>query len=121
METTHGNQQKKIVCIYEMAGTAFLVYAVNISGGNPIAIAFALFTVILIGGPISGGHFNPAVTTGYFISQNKKDYEGNAILFVMMLASQFIGGLIGICVAFASLTNVTVTENYKKGSIPESE
>ena len=68
-----------------MAGTAFLVYAVNISGGNPIAIAFALFTIILIGGPISGGHFNPAVTTGYFISQ--KYYEDNGILFVMILVS----------------------------------
>jgi glycerol uptake facilitator-like aquaporin len=51
-----------------MAGTAMLVYAVNVSGGNPIAVAFTLFSCILIGGPITGGHFNPAVSTGYFLS-----------------------------------------------------
>lgn len=85
METEHGQKFKKMVCIYEMAGTALLVYAVNVSHGDPIAISFSLFTAIMIGGPISGGHFNPAVSTGYFIST--RDWEKNAILYVMMIVS----------------------------------
>jgi len=68
METAHGNLFKKEVCIYECAGTALLVYAVNVSKGDPIAICFSLFVAILIGGPISGGHFNPAVSIGVFLS-----------------------------------------------------
>ena len=68
MELDHGHRLSKLVCIYEMTGTALLVYAVNVSNGNPFAIAFTLFTCILITGPISGGHCNPAVTTGVFVS-----------------------------------------------------
>jgi glycerol uptake facilitator-like aquaporin len=68
MEIEVGKRHITIVCIYEMAGTALLVYALNVSHGNPIAVSFSLFAAILVGGPISGGHFNPAVSTGYFIS-----------------------------------------------------
>ena len=68
METTHGNKFKKIVCIYECAGTALLVYAVNVSKADPVAICFSLFTAIMIGGPVSGGHYNPAVSIGVLIS-----------------------------------------------------
>jgi glycerol uptake facilitator-like aquaporin len=31
-------------------------------------IAFMLFAMLLIGGPITGAHFNPAVTLGVYMS-----------------------------------------------------
>ena len=47
--------------LVEFLGTALLVSAVAFGGSPLIAIA-ALATAIALGGKISGGHFNPAVT-----------------------------------------------------------
>lgn len=45
----------------EFLGTMIFLFAI-LASGNPYAIGIALTIVILIFGPISGGHFNPAVT-----------------------------------------------------------
>jgi len=45
----------------EFFGTVFFVYVI-LATGNPIAIGAALALAIVMIGPISGGHFNPAVT-----------------------------------------------------------
>ena len=45
----------------EFFGTCFFLYVI-LATGNPIAIGAALAIVIMIIGPISGGHVNPAVT-----------------------------------------------------------
>jgi len=48
--------------LVEFLGTSFLVFII-LAIGNPIAIGSALTLAILLGGKISGGHFNPAVST----------------------------------------------------------
>ena len=48
--------------IVEYLGTVFFLYAVLISGGNAAVIGAALAIAIYLGGSISGGNFNPAVT-----------------------------------------------------------
>jgi aquaporin Z len=47
--------------IVEFLGTVFFLYVI-ITTGNYLAIGSALAVVVMVGGPISGGHFNPAVT-----------------------------------------------------------
>jgi len=47
--------------LVEFLGTVFLLFVI-ISTGNGLAAGAALAIAITIGGPISGGHFNPAVT-----------------------------------------------------------
>jgi aquaporin Z len=47
--------------IVEYLGTVFFLYVVIVTG-NAFAIGAALAMAIYLGGPISGGHFNPAVT-----------------------------------------------------------
>ena len=47
--------------IVEYLGTVFFLYVVIVTG-NAFAIGAALAMAIYVGGPISGGHFNPAVT-----------------------------------------------------------
>jgi aquaporin Z len=47
--------------VVEFFGT-FLFLSVILATGSPVLIALALLAVILMGGPISGGHFNPAVS-----------------------------------------------------------
>lgn len=47
--------------LVEFLGTVFFLYVI-IATGDALAIGAALAVVILLGGSISGGHFNPAVS-----------------------------------------------------------
>ena len=47
--------------LVEFLGTLFFLYVI-IATGNALAIGAALAIAIMIGGSISGGNFNPAVT-----------------------------------------------------------
>jgi aquaporin Z len=47
--------------VVEFLGTLLFVFVI-LATGNYLAIGAALALVILLGGPISGGSFNPAVT-----------------------------------------------------------
>ena len=52
------NMNKYLV---EFLGTLFFLYVI-LATGNAMAIGAALALAILVGGPISGGNFNPAVS-----------------------------------------------------------
>ncbi|MBI1966337.1 MAG: aquaporin, partial [Betaproteobacteria bacterium] len=52
--------------LMEFIGTLFLVLAVTLSG-NPIAIGVMLMVMVYMGGHVSGGHYNPAVTLAVWI------------------------------------------------------
>lgn len=47
--------------LVEFLGTVFFLYVI-IATGDALAIGAALAVAILLGGAISGGHFNPAVS-----------------------------------------------------------
>lgn len=94
----------------ELIGTAFLlatvvgsgIMAENLAGGN-IAIALLgntiptgaiLVVLITMLGPISGAHFNPAVTLVFAL---KKDISAsNSAIYVIV---QIIGGILGVWIA----------------------
>lgn len=94
----------------EGLGTAFLLATVIGSGimaetlaggnvaiallGNTIPTGAILVVLITIFGPISGAHFNPAVTLAMRMTGNIESRE--AVLFVI---AQVIGGLVGMLVA----------------------
>jgi len=84
--------------IVEAIGTFFLVLVVGltVSGGTPyapIAIGGILMVMIYMGGHISGGHYNPAVSLAALIrgALSKKD-------FAPYLIAQVLGGLAGAAV-----------------------
>lgn len=52
--------------IIEGIGTFFLVLTIALTG-NPIAIGAILIAMIYMGGYISGGHYNPAVTLAVYV------------------------------------------------------
>ena len=64
----------------EFVGTGLLLSAISYIG-TPLAIGFALFVAVLLGGPISGGHFNPAVTLWAYLSH--KIASEKAMLYVV--------------------------------------
>ena len=86
-----------IKCLIEVIGTFFFVsvifnmYKKKIMG--PIIIAVALLLAIYIGGPISGGHFNPAVTLSMYLKHQLAFNEAS-----MYVLSQMIGAYIAILV-----------------------
>ena len=47
--------------VVEYVGTVFFLYVI-IATGNPLAIGAAVALAAYVGGPISGGNYNPAVT-----------------------------------------------------------
>lgn len=53
--------------IVEYLGTSLLIGAVSFTGA-PLLIISALAIAIYLGGKISGGHFNPAVTAWALLS-----------------------------------------------------
>jgi aquaporin Z len=66
--------------VVEFFGT-FLFLSVILATGSPVLIALSLMAVILMGGAISGGYFNPAVTLmmwakGAISLQNALIYTG---------------------------------------------
>ena len=47
--------------LVEFVGTLFFLFTI-LATGNPLAIVSALYIAIMLGGHVSGGHFNPAVS-----------------------------------------------------------
>jgi glycerol uptake facilitator-like aquaporin len=85
----------------ELLGTLFLSFTIFFTG-NYLFIGLALALAIYIGGPISGGCFNPAITLVSYIN-NSLD---TAHLFPYIIV-QIIGAMLGFLIAkgFLSLIN----------------
>jgi aquaporin Z len=75
--------------LVELFGTALLSFVI-FSTGNYLAIAAALAIGILLGGPISGAAYNPAITVALMMSGKlaKKD-------LIPYIIAQIIGALAG--------------------------
>ena len=96
--------------VAEALGTAFLLATVVGSGimgemlaggnvaiallGNTLPTGAILVVLILVFGPVSGAHFNPAVTLAFML--RREISPGMSGLYV---AAQIVGGIIGVIVA----------------------
>ena len=81
----------------ELIGTFFFVFVIGCAlfpnervGFPPLAIGFALMLLVYMGGHISGGHYNPAVSLSCAIRGVLKWKD-----FPAYIVSQFIGGALG--------------------------
>lgn len=73
--------------IIEGIGAFFLVLTIGFSA-NPLAIGFILAAMVYMGGHISGGHYNPAVTLAVWIQ--KKIDQKDAMMYMLF---QLIGAV----------------------------
>ena len=89
--------------VTEFIGTFFLVLTVGLTviGGTslaPLAIGSALMVMVYMGGHISGGHYNPAVTLAvimrgklksseavpYWVSQILGSFAASAVVYIVL-------------------------------------
>jgi len=97
--------------IVEFIGTFFLVMVVGLTvidpGAGilaPLAIGCTLMIMVYAGGPISGGHYNPAVTLGVWM---RGKLETKEVLPYMLM--QVFGGLIAALVVGFQKGNPVLT------------
>tara|TARA_B100000902_G_C27037491_1_gene777654 strand:+ start:361 stop:633 length:273 start_codon:yes stop_codon:yes gene_type:complete len=76
--------------LVEFLGTLFFLYVI-LATGDALAIGAALAVAILLGGSISGGHYNPAVsimmTAGGKLSKNE---------LLPYIIAQVLGGIVAL-------------------------
>jgi aquaporin Z len=75
--------------IIEFLGTMFLMFVI-FTTGNWIAIGSALAIAVYLGGSISGGAFNPAVTISLYAADKIKKSD-----LMPYIIAQILGGLAG--------------------------
>jgi aquaporin Z len=88
--------------VVEFIGTFFLVFTVCMATSPkgayqalaPLAIGAVLMVMVFAGGHISGGHYNPAVSTAVLLRGKMTQPEFRSYIVV-----QFIAGIIGALIA----------------------
>ena len=109
MEVAGAEKRVGLVFAYEAIGTMLFVYSILLTA-NPVSIAFSLFASIVLFGAVTGGHFNPAVTLGVYVSEGQ--WRKNAFWLVTVILAQVVGGFLA-----QGLTQITLFED-KIGTIP---
>lgn len=74
---------------------AFILVLTASTGGNPVAIGLSLAIMVYLGGNISGGHYNPAVSLA--VCLRGKLAKADLIPYII---AQVIGGVAAALIAF---------------------
>jgi len=76
--------------LVEFLGSLFFIFVI-LATGSPIAIGAALALAIMVGGSVSGGNFNPAVTIA--MASAKKMPLSDVAPYII---SQIAGGMVAL-------------------------
>jgi glycerol uptake facilitator-like aquaporin len=76
--------------VVEFLGTLFFLYVI-VATGNALAIGAALAIAIMVGGNISGGHFNPATSVMMYAAGKLSRAD-----LIPYLLVQVAGGLVAL-------------------------
>ena len=87
--------------VTEFIGTFFLVLTIGLTVLNgttlaPLAIGSSLMIMVYMGGHVSGGHYNPAVSLAVLLRGKMTPVE-----FAMYVISQCIGAIVAALVVYA--------------------
>jgi aquaporin Z len=84
--------------VVEAIGTFFLVFTVGMAVGRagplaPLAIGSVLMVMVFAGGHVSGGHYNPAVSTAVYLRGKMAQTE-----YVPYIVTQIVAGILAAVV-----------------------
>lgn len=81
--------------VTEIIGTAVYVMVVQLSvGSSAITLGLVLTALVYSGGPISGGHYNPAVSLAFFL-RGTTSWDSLLLYWVFQMIGAFGGALLG--------------------------
>ena len=84
METENKGNPVGVFC-YEFLGTAIIMYSLMMARGHfDDIVAIFTFGCMILAWKVSGGHFNPAITLGVFVSEKKA--KNIVVVITMILA-----------------------------------
>lgn len=86
--------------ILEFIGTFLLAAAVIAGQGQPLIVLFALATIVLIAGKISGAHVNPLITVGAWAT--RRIGTAKALFYII---AQVLGAMVAFVVLNAFVSN----------------
>lgn len=112
-----------MVFLYEFIGTFGLLMAINTTNGNAYGVSLVFFLLLKMAMPVSGAHFNPAVTLGVYINMFKTNtWLKNFIQLISMWGAQILGGWVSMEIMYAILEDESNPEifPYLKQSTPHS-
>ena len=83
----------------ELVGTFILVFSIQLAASSagkmaPVSIGLALMAAVYAGGPISGAHYNPAVSLAVFL-------RGKSTLHAMFVSQEDLMNIFIICTSYA--------------------
>lgn len=89
--------------LMELVGTALFVMTIQLSGSTtslvaPASIGLVLVVLVYSGGPISGGHFNPAISLAAFL-RGTLQFQSLLLYWVFQFAGAFCGALLGALIS----------------------
>ena len=99
----------------EFLGTFFLVLVVGLTAMSgestlaPLAIGAILMVMVYAGGPISGGHYNPAVTLAAWLRGACALEDALRYLVAQALGAAAAAWLVGVCVQGGELNPVELS------------
>ena len=102
---TKKDDKKLSVFLIEFFGTAIITYTLCVTSNiaqyfNAMDITLVM---MLLAWNVSGGHFNPTITLGVFVSEKK--FGAQLVTMLTMIAAQFAGAAFGILLAYLVLIN----------------
>ena len=102
-----------------MLGTAMIMTAVNWGGcasATPKCVGLTVFIMAQVFGPISGGHFNPAITLAMMIKHRHEECGKSIFFGLFIILFQFAGACLGCAL---TITGVTITPQ-SDSKLPEA-
>lgn len=79
----------------EFIGVFFLTFSVELTKGNPLNAAYTLIAFVTMGGPISGGHLNPALSLGVWIATHNTPHGFSVGDLFGYMVTHFFAGFVG--------------------------
>ena len=83
-----------IICLYEAIGTAMMLLAMNWgltatrnNYSTEMCVCITFFVAYVILGPISGGHFNPAITFAFLLNNGRLNTKSSIKQNLLVIGS----------------------------------
>ncbi len=97
------SKENRAVGMMELIGTAILVFTIQSSVGlgvslAPLAIGAILIAIVFAGGPVSGAHYNPAVSLAIALRGTLNSREMVTLYWIPQIIGGILGGFLGTAV-----------------------